>query len=75
MTQALVVNETQAAEMLGRSVQTLRNWRQQRRGLPYVKQGRSVSYLREDIENFLRANRIDPEADTRPGCRVGVLTR
>jgi phage terminase Nu1 subunit (DNA packaging protein) len=58
----LAVNERQAAALLGRSVQTLRNWRQDRRGLPYVKQGRSVSYLVADIQSFLQANRIDPEA-------------
>ena len=56
----LAVNEHEAARLLGRSVQTLRNWRCLRRGLPYAKTGRSIVYLIEDIRGYLNDNRIDP---------------
>jgi hypothetical protein len=56
----VVVNEHEAAALLGRSVQSLRNWRHLRKGPAYVRQGRSISYLIEDLYAFLRAGRIDP---------------
>jgi hypothetical protein len=54
------VNEIRASEYLGTAVQTLRNWRNQRRGPAYVKLGRSVRYLVKDLESYLMKNRIDP---------------
>ena len=61
------VNDVQAAEMLNVHPQTLRNWRHLRKGPPYVKlgDGRSVRYLIEDLEAYLRQGRIVPgdEAD------------
>lgn len=57
-----VVNEHEAARLLGLSVQTLRNWRHLRRGLPYCKHGRAIRYRLADIEAFQLQNRIDPEA-------------
>ena len=62
-----ILNEYQAAEKLSLKVQTLRNWRHEGRGLPYVKIGaRKIGYLPDDIENFVQAGRILPvctEAD------------
>jgi hypothetical protein len=55
------INEYEAAKYLGRSVVTLRNWRHLRRGPAYVKTGKAVSYLMDDLEAYLIANRIDPE--------------
>ena len=55
-----LVNEKEAAKMMKRAVQTLRNDRHKRRGCPYIKVGRSVRYLLSDIHNFLREHRIDP---------------
>ena len=60
MNDPLAVNEHKAAHLIGRSVQTLRNWRHLHKGLPYVKTGRSVVYLVDDIQDFLKNNRIDP---------------
>ena len=54
------LNEREAAEILGLSVQTLRNHRARRRGIPYVKLGRRVLYLDVDIRRHLAAHRIDP---------------
>lgn len=56
-----VVDEKQAAAIMRRSIQTLRNDRHLRRGCPYLKIGRSVRYLLSDIHNYLAERRIDPE--------------
>lgn len=55
------IDERQAASILCRSVQTLRNERFLGKGCPYVKLGRSVRYLIRDIEGYLQRNRIDPD--------------
>jgi len=57
-----VVNETAAAEILGRAVQTLRNDRHLRKGPPYIKMGRSIRYQVSDLFDYLERCRIDPEA-------------
>jgi predicted site-specific integrase-resolvase len=56
-----VINEVRAAEILCVAVQTLRNWRHQRKGPAYLKISRSVRYKLEDLENFMDSKRIDPE--------------
>ena len=56
-----LVNEHEAARLLDVAVQSLRNWRHQRRGPVYLKISRSVRYRLEDLENFMDSNRIDPE--------------
>jgi hypothetical protein len=60
-----LLNEVEAAKLLGLSVQTLRNWRSGRKGPPYLKlspgpRGR-VGYLLEDIHEYRYKRRIDPE--------------
>ena len=66
MTQGLnvteVIKEAQAAEMLSRAVQTLRNDRHLRQGPPYIKLGRSIRYRVSDLMDYLDKHRIDPEA-------------
>jgi hypothetical protein len=52
--------EEKAAIELDVAIQTLRNWRCQRKGPTYIKLGRCVRYLREDLDKFKRENRIDP---------------
>lgn len=44
----------------GISVETLAQWRSQRRGIPYLKLGRRVRYDPEDVQQYLA------------GCRVSV---
>jgi hypothetical protein len=51
------VDERKAASVLGVAVQTLRNWRHQRRGPMYVKMGRSVRYQVNDLLNIFRKRR------------------
>ena len=55
------VNEHEAARLLGVAVQTLRNWRHQRRGPAYWKAGSRVNYLVEDLKSYREKRRIDPE--------------
>ncbi len=55
--------ENEVAKITRRAVQSLRNDRCQRRGIPYVKVGRrSVRYLPQDVLAFIESRRIDPEA-------------
>ena len=55
------LTEKQVAEILCQSVQTLRNHRFLGKGVPYVKIGRSVRYLVEDVERYLQKRRIEPD--------------
>ena len=56
------LNEKEAAKLLGFAVQSLRNWRHQRRGPAYlVVNARSIRYRVEDLKKFIEARRIDPE--------------
>lgn len=57
-----LLNEKQVAELTGIGVQTLRNSRCRRRGLPYVKISKSIRYQLADILAFIEGRRIDPEA-------------
>jgi predicted DNA-binding transcriptional regulator AlpA len=58
LTSALI-DEIQAAELLGIKRGTLSVWRCTRRyPLPYVKVGRSVKYRIEDIERFLASRTV-----------------
>ena len=56
-----VINEIRAAEILCVAVQTLRNWRHQRKGPAYLKISRSVRYRVDDLEKYINSKRIDPE--------------
>jgi len=62
----LAFNDREAAEYLGVSVQTMRNWRHIQKGPVYHKIERRVIYRAEDLKAFLDKNRVDPEkADSR----------
>jgi hypothetical protein len=56
-----IIDENQAAKILGRAVQTLRNDRHLRKGVPYIKLGRSVRYRLSDLLSYIEKHRIDPE--------------
>lgn len=56
-----LLTEKEAAERLTFHVQTLRNWRFQGRGLPYIKLGSAVRYDEEDIQDFIEAAKVRPE--------------
>jgi len=48
------------AHLTGLSLETLAQWRSQRRGMPYLKIGRAVRYDPSDVQSYLE------------GCRVSV---
>lgn len=50
----------EVAAITGMSVETLAQWRSQKRGIPYLKIGRAVRYDPVDVQTYLE------------GCRVSV---
>lgn len=61
------INEIEVAQTLNLSVQTLRNWRNQRKGPPYLKIGRSVRYSVEDLAKYIESKKIVPEENLYTG--------
>ena len=57
------LTEADAAARLGLKVATLRAWRHQGRGPAYVRLGRAIRYLGDDIEQFLGVNRHTAKSD------------
>jgi hypothetical protein len=55
------VTDTIAASLIGCKPQTLRNWRTNRTGPPYIKLGRMVRYKIKDLLDFMERGRIDPK--------------
>ena len=53
------LTERQVSEITGRALSTLRNDRMHRRGLPYVKLGRSVRYNLEEVLSFMESRKIE----------------
>jgi len=60
---SLLITPKEVSLMLRRAEQSLANDRCARRGLPYVKIGRSVRYQIADVLAYAEGRRIDPEAD------------
>jgi len=61
----------EVAEMLGLSIDTLAQWRSQRRGIPFVKLSRSiVRYQQRDLESWLEARIVRVEVE-RPNASGG----
>ena len=52
------LTEKAVASLTGLSVHTLRAYRQRGVGIPYAKIGRSVRYLLEDIQTWMKSRRI-----------------
>ena len=61
-TDARYVTEKEVAKMTGFALSTLRNDRCLRRGLPYVKWGRSVRYRLDEVIAEMEARKIIPES-------------
>jgi len=55
------LNDKEVSAMTSIPVQTLRNWRHQGRGFPYMKSGKLVRYRLSDIVEHLEKNKIEPE--------------
>jgi hypothetical protein len=53
------IDEKELANVLSSSVAKLRRDRWLGRGIPYVKNGRSVRYLENDVMKFIEENRVE----------------
>ena len=53
-----LLSVTEAADRLGLKVQTLYNWRHNRKGPDYVMIGGAPKYEMEAIERFIDSNRV-----------------
>ncbi|EHJ48871.1 hypothetical protein DFW101_2869 [Solidesulfovibrio carbinoliphilus subsp. oakridgensis] len=62
MTHSQIFGEKEAAAYAKVSVKTLQARRAAHKAPPYLKVGRSVRYLKEDLDAFLASCRVDPEA-------------
>ncbi len=51
------MTEAEVADLVRRSAETLRYWRNRREGPKWFKLGRRVLYAREDVEAFIAAAR------------------
>ena len=54
-----VLNEREAAAVVGCSVALLRKWRLFREGPSYVKIGRLVRYRQSDLDAFLESHLVE----------------
>ena len=55
----LTISELSA--LIGKNVRTLANWRCARIGSKFVKLGNSVRYRVTDLEEWIKANRVETE--------------
>lgn len=62
------MNEAEAAEFLRMSANTLRNYRVEKRGPKYCKNGSRVIYRRSDLESWLESQSVHT-IDSRQGSR------
>jgi hypothetical protein len=54
-----IMNGEQLAPVLGVSVGALANDRYRHVGIPFIKHGRRIRYLRSDVVRYLLSNRIE----------------
>ncbi len=57
-----LIDEKEAAEILGCTVSAMRKWRFLGKGPAYCRVGRLVRYSEADLAAFLDANRVQPGA-------------
>jgi excisionase family DNA binding protein len=61
-----VWTEDQLAEQAGVSVRTIKRWRDQRKGPPFIRMGRRILYRRDAVADWLLANEQEqPRAGAR----------
>ena len=60
-----LLDTNQAAEVLNLSPGTLTLWRHRRKGPPFVRCGSAVRYLVEDLEAWLREQRVEPSQNVK----------
>ena len=52
------LKEKEVAELTSLALSTIRHHRLDRRGIPYIKVGRSVRYSLDDVLNFMERNKV-----------------
>ena len=58
------LTEKATAELTGFGIQTLRNWRHESRGIPYLKVGRrTIRYRPDDIKAYMEKTIVNPEGN------------
>jgi predicted DNA-binding transcriptional regulator AlpA len=62
--QTRALTEQEVAARFGLSVATLRAWRWKRKGPRFVRLGRAVRYLPDDLDQFLAVNSVRTKSDT-----------
>jgi hypothetical protein len=55
-----LLNEEEAAHVLGVSPKTLQRWRVFKRGVRYIKVGAAVRYDLTDLTDYINAQRVVP---------------
>ena len=60
-TQSRALTEIEVSQRLGLSVATLRAWRVKHKGPRFVRFGRAVRYMAEDIDCFIAASLVAGE--------------
>lgn len=55
------IDEKVLSQMSGLAVQTLRNDRSMRKGIPFIKLGRSVKYDLVDVMAYMQRHRVETE--------------
>lgn len=56
------LNEKEVSEITSFALQTLRNHRHKGQGIPYVKPGRAVRYLAQDVYDYMESHKIKTQA-------------
>ncbi|ACA21269.1 hypothetical protein M446_7051 (plasmid) [Methylobacterium sp. 4-46] len=56
-----LLNEVQAAEIVGLSARTLQAWRVRGFGPPYFKAGKAVRYRHGDVLAWIRTRTVSPD--------------
>jgi hypothetical protein len=59
-TAPVYLNDRDAAAFIAMRPQTLRNWRQDNKGPPYIKVGRAVRYSVVDLIAYMEAHKVKP---------------
>ena len=60
--QELLLTESETARRLGISVSGLRKWRREGQGPRFIRLGRLIRYSVPDLEEWLVANRQEPDS-------------
>ena len=55
------INEKEVSRITGIGIQTLRNYRSLRKGLPFVKLDRAVRYNFDDVISYMESNKVEPK--------------